>query len=240
MIGNFNTPKAKLDNYKLTKNDIGINNIPEYRLIKYNINEIRISEINENTFPIKSDYLKIRSKYLLGKNEILEAMSFCINEYIYNNVSFIHLPIPEICQIATNIKKKDNDTFISSLVLYDIFSREHNNQFEDIKNETFEDLMLYNKSHRPSLVFNKKTHNNIEKYFLKNICIPTQLDNFTEFDTDDDVILERIAILDMLINEDPEDSDKIKVEKDSVLENLFSEKLRAKLKLENYMLMCNL
>ncbi|HAV2178212.1 TPA: hypothetical protein JHJ96_004728, partial [Enterobacter cloacae] len=149
--------------------------------------------------------------------------------YLSNTFTSLYLPIATLCRLVTDIDKNDNDIFISTLVIYDIMARVINNNYEDIKTDLFEEFMDFNKTHRPSKIFETNQFSAKEEYFLKYICIPSQLDNFTDYVSNDDVVHERIAILDLLINAKSNNEEQIKKEKDSVLENLFSEKLRAKI-----------
>lgn len=229
VLGEYNTYKAAVSNYDQNVAYEYLSDLPIYRKIKYKIHDGSTANITEEIIPIKSDYLKIVSHDLITKNMHIEAINFCINEYIKNNVSFLHLPITNLCKTALNLEKHDNNTYISCLVIYDIYSKEGNAIYDEVKSELFEEMMDENGSHKPSIIFNRSVYSQIERYFLKNICIPTQLDNFTAYESDDDVINERVAILDLLISSKSDDAEQLKKEKDSVLEKLFSDKLRAKI-----------
>lgn len=228
VLGELNTPKAMLKDYKFTAFTNFDSITPEHRLLKYGQGSKK-PHIDRALFPINSDFVKLQSYRLIELGLYVEAINFCIKEYLSNNMSAIHLPLAELCGYVDDISKTSNYDYFSCLVVYDIMARVNNNNFEELKTELFEELMRINKSHRPSLVFEKKEYTQVEAYFLNNICIPSQLDNFTDYISNDDVVHERIAILDLLINANIDYSDEIKKEKDNVLENLFSEKLRAKL-----------
>ena len=205
----------------------GNEEVPKHRILKYGA-EKNISVFKDD-FPIISDYIKVKSANLIKNNNLIEAIDFCISQYLTNSVSFLFLPISTLCSMAGGIEKNNNTSFISCLILYDIYNREINDKYEYEKNELFEELMNFNGSHKPSVVFDHDFYNEFDSYFLRYLCIPTQLDSFIQYQSNDDVIHERVAILDLLINAKVTGGNQLKLEKDNVLETLFAEKLRAKL-----------
>lgn len=228
VLGELNTPKAMLKDYKYTAFTEFEPGTPVHRLMKYG-HGAKKAQVDRALFPIISDFVRLQSHRFIESEMYEDAINFCIDEYLNNNVSAIYLPLKKLCYLIESIDKSSNGIYISCLVIYDIMSRAINDNFEEAKGDLFEELMDNNNSHRPSAVFAKNEYNQYEKYFLNYICIPSQLDNFTDYVSNDDVIHERIAILDLLINSSPDHSESLKNEKDSVLETLFSEKLRAKL-----------
>lgn len=228
ILGGVNTPKASVSDYVFQSLYLAEGSIPEHRLLKYK-NQLYKDIVERKSIPIISDYIKIQSRKLINDGNYVDAINFCIKEYLSNNITVIYLPLTELCNQIESISKSDNETYISCLVIYDIMSRAINNNFEEMKADLFEELMEFNDSHRPSMIFSKGDYSEIESYFLNYICIPSQLDNLRGFISNDDVVHERVIILDLLINAQVEGSEYIKIEKDNVLETLFSEKLRAKI-----------
>lgn len=229
ILGELNTSKARIKNFSPKPSFSVGGQLPEYRALKYGKNDTSEVLVDSSIIPIKSDFIKTQCRYFIENNKFTEAIDFCIDKYLSNTFTSLYLPIATLCRLVTGIDKNDNDIFISSLVIYDIMARVINNNYEDTKTDLFEEFMDFNKTHRPSKIFETNQFSAKEEYFLKYICIPSQLDNFTDYVSNDDVVHERIAILDLLINAKSINEEQIKKEKDSVLENLFSEKLRAKI-----------
>lgn len=228
-LGELNTPKAAVYDYSLTERDCDSKEVPIYRRMKYLPDDNFKDNIKRTTFPILSDYLKFKSRYLMQQGHMLGAIRFAIEEYLSNEVSFYHIPFEDMCIRINEIKRDGIDDYISCLIAYDIYNREGNGIFEESKVELFEDLMDFCGTHKPSLIFKDFLFTKEQFYFLKNICIPSQLDNLITFSSNDEVVLERVAILDILINSNFDSGKQLRQEKDNVLETLFSEKLRAKI-----------
>jgi hypothetical protein len=229
-LGRKNTPKAAFGmsgGHLIDPNSIEL--LPSYRAAKYFPNCSANNEIDQTQFPVKSDFLKFRASGLLEAGQTLDAISFAVDEYHKNNVSFYHLPFTKICKIIDDIDKESFDERILCLIALDIFSKELNATFEESKTELFEEFALLAKTHRISKLYEKKSLTKNEIYFLHQICIPSQLDNLFQYKTNDEVVHERVAIIDLLINAVPEMEKQLRLERDNVLESLFVEKLRAKI-----------
>lgn len=229
VLGQLNTFKATVKSYRPQIFNLDGSVIPLHRLLKYTDDKFEISSVDNNLIPIKSDFIKIQCRYYVENKRYVEAIDFCIKNYLLNQFTALYLPIASLCKLVNDLVKEDNGTYISCIVIYDIMARAINNNFEEMKADLFEEFMDINNTHKPSEIFNYSVFSEKEIYFLRYICIPSQLDNFTQYISNDDVIHERITILDILINNRVEGSEQLKKEKDSILETLFSEKLRAKI-----------
>lgn len=229
-LGGLNTPKARHQDFRLSVvNDDKISEIPFERVIRYSKGPDVGSVVDKAIFPIYSDYLKTQSRLYIEQNKITEAIDFCIDEYLKNNVAFNYLPIGYLCETVEALEKINTPTFISCLILYDIYGRERDSAFDESKTELFEEFLRVSGTHEPSKIFKIAQVDKKTAYFLRHICVPAQLDNLTAFKNNDEVIHERVAIIDFLISAKIDNSDELRAEKDKVLETLFSEKLRAKI-----------
>lgn len=229
-LGKYNTPKALNKDYKLKLSSQQITQLPFHRATRYSTEMDDPELIEPSKFPVLSDYLTLRSSIYFEKGDYVAAINFAIDEYLKNNVSYIFLPIKDLCIATADIPKLDNATFISCLIIYDIYDRENSGAFEEEKKELFEEMMEFNDTYRPSILYESQTaFDNRDLFFLKNICIPAQLDNLRQYSSNDEVVHERVAIIDFLIKRKIDDSERLKQEKDKVLESLLSEKLRAKI-----------
>lgn len=228
-LGSLNTPKALHREFDLTDHvTVDTAAIPQHRILRHS-SEPLAHAVDSAVFPIYSDYLDTQSRYLLESGNITAATRFCIDEYLKNNVAFDYLPIRFLCQTVTASETRGDSDDLLALILLDIYSRERDSAFELIKTERFESFLEERGSHQPSMIFASQPLTTYEAYFLRHLCVPAQLDNLVEYDSYDDIIHERVAILDLLTKERASDVDEIRSEKDRVLETLFSEKLRAKI-----------
>lgn len=234
-LGDLNTPKARTSHFNvsdLIKNFAG--NIPRYRLIRHN--KMQIGEaVEPSLFPIYSDFLKTQCESYLSKDFFWKTVDFCIGEYLKNRVAFDYLPFKQICQRIESIDRDNKSDFdyLSAIVAVDICERELEGEgvesLDELRTDIFLEYLAGKKSNTPSRIFTDSKFNGRQAYFLKNICLPAQLDNIIQFDSVDEVIHERVAIIDMLIAKRDVDVETLIAERDKVLETLFSEKLRAKI-----------
>lgn len=229
-LGPLNTPKANSKNHHLKLPlDVRANEIPAERAIRYQESENSKIDSNRTQFPILSDFLKVQSRQYIRSRSWMKLINFAIENYFVNRFSFYHLPMNIICREVSDLEKTDNSTMISCLTILDIYGKEINGAYDEMKSEMFVDLLDENGTHKPTELFNADSIDQNEAYYLRNICISSQLDNVGAYKNNDEVIHERVAILDKLISAFPSDSDELKLEKDKVLETLFADKLRAKI-----------
>lgn len=229
-LGSYNTPKARDGEFHLEEIEMADrSSIPKHRVIRYTVEWGAEPALNAAEFPIYSDYLKTKSRSLIKNELITQALEFCIDEYLKNPVSFDHLPIRQLCGFIEGLERGENFDYISSLIMMDIFGRECDGSFDEQKSELFEEFLYSCDTYQPSKIFRPENIDQKITYFLRNLCVPAQLDNVIEFLSNDEVIHERVAIIDLLISARPQNIDELREERDKVLETLFSEKLRAKI-----------
>ncbi|PTT24607.1 hypothetical protein DBR18_26940 [Pseudomonas sp. HMWF021] len=229
-LGPFNTPKANSQNHTLqVVLDSRADQIPIERTIRHQHDAHSVKDLDRTQFPILSDFLKVQSRQYKNTKSWMKLINFAIDNYFLNKFSFYHLPMNVICREVSDLEKSDNATMISCLIILDIYGKEINGAYDEIKSELFVDLLDANSTHKPTDLFHKNNIDKNEAYYLRNICISSQLDNVGAYKNNDEVIHERVAILDKLILTFPSDSEELKLEKDKVLETLFSDKLRAKI-----------
>ncbi|MEB0185790.1 hypothetical protein QN410_14120, partial [Pseudomonas sp. Bout1] len=229
-LGRWNTPKAFTSIQKRALfTDVEISRIPSERAIRHGYEDSEKLHLTPSHFPILADYLKVQSARYIQKQDWMSLINFSIDSYFKNRFASYYLPMATICGEIADLDKPDNATFISCLITLDIYNREQNGAYEELKTELFIDLLGAKKTHKPTILFPGETLEENEKYFLRYICVPFQLDNIGAFKNNDQVIHERVAILDRLILASPEIAEALKIEKDKVLETLFSDKLRAKI-----------
>lgn len=233
-LGGLNTPKALEKNFipnhhSHIKND----KIPFDRKIKYdNVNQMKLN-VSRDMFPIESDFLKLKSNIYIRKNDFSSLANFIFTNFIENNISHLFLPIREACEIILSMEDIKHSDYLPLLIVLDIYSKVHNKKHDDTKTSLFEDFIFESKHHEPSKIFKTNTLNINEAYFLKNLCTLDQLDNIIYFKSDEEVVLERVKILDSLISyyrrqDNLKESLSLMIERDSALESLFAENLRAK------------
>lgn len=229
-LGSYGTPKTRVKSFELANiRDAEPSLIPKYRAQRY----AELTEIEEvldaSEFPIYSDYLKTKSRHLIDKKSIEEALDFSIHEYLKNSEAFDFLPIVNLCELINSLPRTSSFDYISCLILLDIYERESSTLYQELITELFEEFIESSGTFQPSRIFDGKEINEKEGYFLRNLCGPAQLDNIIQFADYDQVIHERVAILEILLTAGYGDVEGLMAEKDKVLETLFSEKLRAKI-----------
>lgn len=226
-LGELNTPKAQNKDFVLLRgSSVQASEVPAQRLIRYE-SRPNLETLARTTFPIFSDFIKLQTRIYLENGKTLDAVKFAISEYFSNRMTVIHLPLKKLCDAVLAIDDKHNESWILALIILDIYGREINEAYDETKSELLEELLLFNGTHRPSELYISKEINQVDAYFLRYICLPSQLDNLIEYNSHDEVIHERVAILDRLIALDPDDD--LRSEKDRVVETIFTDKLRAKI-----------
>lgn len=230
-LGGRNTPKAKIKNYTLELNeDIALQEIPYHRAIKYDLENQALLELDRSKFPVLSDYLQQQSKAYISNNSWEELIGFSIREYLANKVSFFFLPINRLCsEIERLLSNGLSGSYISEIVVLDIYGREINSAYDEYKTELFEEWLDKHETHRPSEVFEGLELNAVDEYFLENICTPNQLDNIATYSSNLEVIHERVKILNILISKNNDSSSDLIREKIRIIENLFADQFRTKI-----------
>lgn len=228
VLGENNTPRGRDKDYQV---DLSQSNeedvVPAERRMRYDKALGKFPEIN--LIKISSDYLKVKAQFFLENELYREAINFCVEKCLDNRVAFRHLPVAPLCNKLQDLKFETRDDFVSALLLYDIYSKNSDGRYEDEKSELFEDFLDFCGKHKPSDIFCNETLNAMEISFLHHVCVPAQLDNIIAYSRNDEVVLERVAIIDLLIAAKVSGSGALGIEKDRVVENLFAEKLRAKI-----------
>lgn len=235
VLGSLNTPKVLIKDF--VPNNLAIfkeKSLPFDRVIKYDTKKRVNLNITGAMFPIISDYLKVQSKIYLEEGDISSLADFICKNYFKNKLSYLFLPIAKTCNIINDFYQEKPLDSISFMIVLDIYSKMYNKKFDDLKTDIFEDYIERASSHEPSRLFQCQHINEEELYFLREICTTSQLDSIVHFVSNDEVVIERVAIIDFLINHYKLKKDKPEVfnllqERDSVLETLFAENLRAKL-----------
>ncbi|MCK1783081.1 hypothetical protein L9Z73_01480 [Pseudomonas sp. TNT11] len=230
-LGERNTPKAKIKNYTLELNkDIALQEIPYHRAIKYELESQTAPELDRSKFPILSDYIQQQSKAYISNSSWKELIDFSIREYLANKVSFFFLPINRLCSEIENLSSNGlSGSFISEIVVLDIYGREINSAYDEYKTELFEEWLDIHETHRPSEIFESLELNAVDEYFLENICTPNQLDNIATYNSNLEVIHERVKILNILISRNNDSTSDLIREKIRIIENLFADQFRTKI-----------
>lgn len=226
----INTPKAAIPNFTLQlEPSVDLDEIPLHRAVRYDLKPQEADLLDVKEFPIFSDYLKQQAKAFIAHEKWDELISFFIREYLRNKVSFFFFPADKICKKIAEREITNSDSFISSIVALDIYSREASSAFDELKTELFEEWLESHDTHMPSMMFEAQDLSEVETYFLENICTPNQLDNIAEYEGDIDVISERVSILNILIAFTKDVDGELSREKIRIIEDLFADKLRAKI-----------
>ncbi|MBE8590102.1 hypothetical protein IQK56_03710 [Pseudomonas sp. MAFF 301449] len=226
----INTPKATFRDFTLKIEDIlDVNEIPLHRAIRYNLKPQQIDSVERESFPILSDYIKQKSKDYINNENWSTLTTFIIKEYLNNKISFLFLPVGKACSEILELDNKDSESYISSIVVLDIYSQESSSVYDEQKTELFEEWLDLHNTHLPSEIFDGKELSPTDIYMLSNICTPNQLDNIATYEGNIDVIYERVTILNILISATKDPNGELAREKIRIIEDLFADKLRAKI-----------
>lgn len=140
----------------------------------------------------------ILSHFYSGKVE--EAIRILVEKYLQNKNLFIFLPLEEIIE---NLKLDEVKGEINIPIIYSIYSKEINElkSFEEYR--TYEEFLYYYGYRKPSDLFeeeNKCFDDEIKlNYFLENVCSLKNMQLSIEFESESEIIDERIKICKFLI-----------------------------------------
>lgn len=219
ILGSINTPKSRSINF--VEENKNLNHLlPAYRGNKESIKD-------PNQFIIYSDYLKFKIDSFDFDKELNELIDFCITEYFENKNSYNFFPITDIYEKIRSTDDFSGIDKIGSLLILDIYRNESEDSVNDLINKIFDLLLQDLGGYKPSQIFSGKTISDKEFVFLKNICTPIILDSIVDFNSNDEVINERVSIIDFLLEN--KNLPELQIERDRVLESMLSEKLRAKI-----------
>ena len=234
-LGNLNTPKVLIRDY--IPNSFSLlkeKKVPFDRSLKYDKYKQQTLIITKTMFPILSDYLKIQAKIYIEQSNISSLAYFICQNYFKNNLSYLFLPISKACNMISEIHHEKPNNRITFMIVLDIYSKMYDKKYDDLKTDIFEDFINASTGYEPSKLFETNQVSAEELYFLRYICTASQLDSIVHFISNDEVVIERVAIIDFLINHYKLRKNRVEVlallqERDSALESLFAENLRAKL-----------
>jgi len=235
ILGDLNTPRALIrdflpSNYQYLK----LQNLPFDRSIKYDLSKQMMYCITNEMFPIASDYIKLQSKVYIEKGDYRSLSNFIFKCYFSNRLSYLFLPLKKSCSLIEGIYQDNLTDCFMFMIIVDIYSKMNGRKYDELKTEIFELFMSQQEHYAPSKLFKGNKLTPEEIYFLQNICTLNQLDSIVEFVSNDEVVIERVAIIDLLISayrnaKNMKEVINLMHERDSVLESLFAENLRAKL-----------
>ncbi len=225
-LGDANTERVVNPKFDIRfMRGVNLSDVPSHRLARY----ASTFDYLESDFPVRVDYLSVRANSLLSQADFPGVIDFCIEQYFSNARSFSFLPFRDVCLIIRKAGSSGEFGFRDSLIFLNIFGKEGGAEFEDFKSTLFQDFMATQEDFRPSKLFEGRELTQRDAVFLRHICVPGLLDGLVEFPSYDDIMHERVAILDLLMRSRQVDVDDVAAEMDKVLETLFSEKLRAKI-----------
>lgn len=134
----------------------------------------------------------------LYSNEIERSIELLVDTYLENNNLAMFLPINEIIEVS---KKIELDKKIELPIIYHIHHKEKK-QIDSFKEfEKYEDFLIYQSKEKPSDLFSIKKIFSTEKleYFLANVCSIQNMKLSMFFDSEFEVIDERIKICQYLM-----------------------------------------
>ncbi|CAH1385370.1 conserved hypothetical protein [Candidatus Nitrotoga sp. M5] len=158
-----------------------------------------------------NQYISNRAKAYLFKSMFAEgALRDCLSHVVIHCLSnpnaFRLYPLDELAEAALKVPELLDE--FSLAVLLHIASRYGQPRWERDLSDVYENAMLKVNVLKPSELTSENTSLNLEQlvFFLRFVCVPRILDDITSFDTLFEVEEERIAICQLLIDIDPENS----------------------------------
>ncbi|MBE4493824.1 hypothetical protein HJZ14_08490 [Vibrio parahaemolyticus] len=215
------------------KNLESYENVPNYRKIKHrDLSSLSDKEIEEHFKSyqkeclIKSDYIRDYSNYLIETNKLLQCAEFTVNTFISNNLTHPFLPINELVELI--VENGIDEQSIDIPILYSIYSKTISKDKDEDKIEAYEDYICESGTHLPSILFPDPVNFDAKvAYFLKHVCIISNMDSSEEFESTEDIKKERVVILDLLRNSKFND-EIILSERNSILDELSFDGLKTK------------
>lgn len=162
---------------------------------------------------IVQEFNALKIKAYLELNLLEDAMKTFVSSF-EDNQNFIHIGF--ISQIFEMIKKGEHNSSSSILTplvcsYYFNYYPNHNDNDEIVLNICYEEFLESQNVSKPSELLNTfDIGDDSMAYirFLSNVCIPTVMDRSLSFESNDDVLRERILICEALIKIDPDYSSR--------------------------------
>lgn len=178
--------------------------------------------LNSEDFIIHQDAVTGLIRCYILTNMLDECLELMVSEILKNEKIVSILPLKELLDIIETSKDIDLSGNISLPIAYDIYTKYIESDKDIIKAEVCEDFLFSHNLDKPSKII--KYIEQIEKvklvYFLKNVCIPQVLDSSPTYNSTEEIEKERMAVCQLLVTLDPQNSDVYSEEIKSITQRL--------------------
>lgn len=166
--------------------------------------------------------LKLKIYCLLKLAKVKECLELLTATCI-SNPSLINIfPIIDIVDLIDKNLRKELSGNISLPLIFDIYSKNFNNNKDNVRNYSYEDFLFANDVRRPSELQSKIQAFDKEKiiYFLRYVCVEPIMDESTVFSGSRDVTEERLKVCRLLVEIDPKSTEVYRSEIRTLLKRL--------------------
>ena len=136
-----------------------------------------------------------------------QCMHLIVDQFLHEGLLIRQLDFPRMLEGIQNINDSEYDVFsnIEAPILFDIYSKNFNDDMEAEKADSYEEFLLSNGYERPSDIGEDIDLFSKEKliYFYKHICVDSVMDYSTSFNSTEEIQTERILICQKLREIDP-------------------------------------
>jgi hypothetical protein len=133
---------------------------------------------------------------------VADALAAFVDSYLANPRSQALFPLEEIASWAVSVAASDKCAVDRAILLH-AHSAHRSPAFDADLSDALEDVLDYFSVDAPSDLFDLDIPTNKLIYFLRHVASLARLEDTTRFDTVDDIELERIKVLQWLVQADP-------------------------------------
>lgn len=162
---------------------------------------------------------------------LADSMKFIVDSYFKKPNLVDRLPISGVIEeFEQSGNPVDDHRDLSRLIVYDLYVKNISADKLSRMADAYDDYIYENGIINPLEIVDMEEIPLREKlYFLKNICIPKIMDISEKYESNDDVLIERINVCERLIELDPTGSDSYSIEIDDLISQIIIEKTSSKI-----------
>lgn len=174
----------------------------------------RSQELTEGTPFQRRKALRYEAYSLLQLDRFEDLLKLIVHHCI-GDVKWLHgLPLASVIQWLDKTNRKRLAAEIEVPIAFDLYSREVNDDLDNVRSYAYEDFLIARKLERPSeLATEMDCHDSrLLTYYLRHLCVPSVMQVSAAFGGTKELQDERLAVTSLLVRLDSEHADEYEAE----------------------------
>jgi hypothetical protein len=195
-----------------------------------NTNEIenKFKALELSNIKFYHEFIRLKVEYYIRTNNLIEALRLvtdrcieCIEEFRCYPISTILDLVKDDCEVTKEVAYP---------ILAHIYTTKVDKRKSNYRDNVYENFVEQHNTHKPSDIYSPSPNlSHKELYFIEKICIPSIMDTSPFWNSNDELIGERIKLLNLLIHHNPKRSSIYTEERIGIINSTIVEKSRAEI-----------